>query len=198
MGSKIHMTAEVSSDAIIGENVTIWQNAHIREHATIANKVTIGRGVYIGNGVTVGKNSKIQNYALVYEPAVIGDGVFIGPAVVLTNDQYPRAINPDGTQKSSYDWNAVGVVISDGASIGARSVCVAPVHIGKWALIAAGSTVTKDVPDYALVAGSPAKFIKWVGESGKPLIDFGDKTFQCPETLNIYKEIAPFKLVKIS
>ena len=83
----------------------------------------------------------MENFALVYEPARLGNGVFIGPAVVLTNDQYPRAVNPDLTLKDGSDWDAVGVTIGDGASIGAQSVCIAPVKIGAWALVAAGSVI---------------------------------------------------------
>lgn len=131
----------------------------------------------------MGDNCKVQNYALVYEPARLGDGVFIGPAVVLTNDTYPRAINADGTIKSAQDWEPVGVTIERGAAIGARSTCVAPVTIGEWATVAAGTVVVKDVPAYALVAGVPARRIGWVGESGIPLVA-GDEpqTWVCPRT----------------
>lgn len=129
----------------------------------------VGRGAYIGTGVQMGDNCKVQNYALVYEPARLADGVFIGPAVVLTNDTYPRAINADGTLKSAHDWAPVGVTVETGAAIGARATCVAPVTIGAWATVAAGAVVVKDVLPYALVAGVPAKRIGWVGESGVPL-----------------------------
>ena len=91
-----------------------------------------------------------------------------GPAAVLTNDAYPRAINPDLTSKSAADWDAVGVTVGDGASIGARSVCVAPVTIGAWAMVAAGSVVTRDVPDHALVAGVPARQARLGGAHRAP------------------------------
>ena len=109
--------------------------------------------------------------------------------MVFTNDYYPRAINPDGSLKSADDWHAVGVTVRTGASIGARSVCVAPVTIGRWALVAAGSVVTKDVPDFALVAGVPARRIRWVGRAGAPLEEQGDETWICPVTDELYVEI---------
>src|SRR5699024_9455575 len=91
-----------------------------------------------------------------------------------TNDTYPRAINPDGSQKRAEDWEAVGVIVEQGASIGARAVCIAPVTIGQWALIAAGAVIVDDVKDHALMAGVPAKQLGWVGKSGRKLIDDGD------------------------
>ncbi len=185
----IHETAELSVNVRLGDNVQIWQFTHIRENALIGNNVNIGRGVYIGDGVEVGNNCKIQNYALLYEPAKLEDGVFIGPGVILTNDLYPRAVNPDGTLKSSLDWQPKGVIIRKGASVGARSVCVAPIEIGAWALIAAGSTVTKNVPDFALFAGSPARQINWVGKAGVPLIPLPNGKFQCPITGDFFHEV---------
>src|SRR5690606_8430359 len=122
-----------------------WHLAQVREDAVLGENCVVGRGAYVGTGVVMGKNCMLQNYALVYEPAKLGDGVFIGPAVVLTNDTYPRSVTPDGELKSASDWEPVGVTIEDGASIGARAVCVAPVTIGRWATVAAGAVVTKDV-----------------------------------------------------
>ena len=162
-------SADVSPDATIGAGSSIWHLSQIREGAVLGENCVIGRGAYIGSGVRVGDNCKVQNHALVYEPAVLGDGVFIGPAVVVTNDTYPRAVNPDGSLKSASDWEAVGVTIEDGASIGARSVCVAPLRVGAWALVAAGSVVTRDVPPHALVAGVPARQIGWVSRTGTRL-----------------------------
>ena len=175
-------SADVSPDAQLGEGTRVWHLAQIREGAHLGRDCIVGRGAYVGAGVQMGDNCKIQNYALVYEPAALGDGVFVGPAVVLTNDQYPRAINPDGSLKSASEWDPVGVTIGDGAAIGARAVCVAPVTIGRWALIAAGSVVTRDVPEFAIVAGVPARRVGWVGPAGRPLTDRGNGRWQCPET----------------
>lgn len=180
---RIVPSADVSDDAQIGAGSSVWHLAQVREQAQLGVNCVIGRGAYIGTGVVLGDNCKVQNYALVYEPAVLGDGVFIGPAVVLTNDTYPRAINPDGSLKSAHDWEPVGVTIEQGAAIGARATCVAPVKIGAWATVAAGAVVVKDVPAYALVAGVPARRIGWVGESGVPLAaGDDDKTWVCPST----------------
>lgn len=182
----IHRSAEVSEEANVADSASVWHIAQVREGARLGENVIVGRGAYIGSGVSVGDNSKIQNYALVYEPAVLENGVFIGPAVVLTNDQYPRACNPDGSLKSGTDWEAVGVTIKHGASVGARAVCVAPLTIGEWASIAAGAVVTRDVPPHALVAGVPARIIGWVGKSGTPLENLDDTTLKDPVTGDVY------------
>jgi len=193
----IHPTADVASSVKLGEGVAIWDYAKIREDCVLGDNVIIGRGVYVGTGVHIGSNCKIQNLALVYEPAILEAGVFIGPSVVLTNDEYPRAVNPDGSQKDSGDWQATGVIVREGASIGARSVLVAPVEIGAWALVAAGSTVVKDVPAFALVAGTPAKRIRWVGKSGVPLLIEGAGYFICPKTGARYLESDTDTLVEV-
>lgn len=179
--SVVAESADVSDEARVGEGTKIWHLAQVREGADVGSNCIVGRGAYIGPGVKVGNNSKIQNYALVYEPAVLGQGVFIGPAVTLTNDTYPRAVNPDGSLKSAHDWDAVGVTIHDGASIGARAVCVAPLTVGRWATVAAGAVVVKDVPDFALMVGVPARRVGWVGKAGAPLKNDGD-AWVCPVT----------------
>lgn len=196
MAVKILPSADVDNSATIGDGSSIWHLAQIRDGVTLGKNCIIGRGAYVGSGVTLGDNCKVQNYALVYEPAKLGNGVFIGPAAVLTNDQFPRAVNSDLSLKSGSDWDAVGVTIGDGASIGARAVCIAPLTIGKWALVAAGAVVTKDVPNYALVAGVPAKRIRWVGRAGVPLEEIGDNRFRCPEDQSYYRQISENELVE--
>jgi acetyltransferase-like isoleucine patch superfamily enzyme len=185
---KIHLTSEVNESVEIGTGTQIWQYAHLRENSVVGKNVNIGRGVYIGPGVKIGDNCKIQNYALVYEPAVISSGVFIGPSTVLTNDLYPRAVNLNLTKKKDSDWVKKGVKINNGASIGANCICIGPVEIGAWALIGAGSVITKNVPDFALMAGVPAKRIGWVGESGATLKKIGIYRYKCTQTNQIYKQ----------
>jgi len=187
-GVRLAPSADVDDRAQIGEGSSVWHLAQVREHAVLGRGCIVGRGAYIGTGVTMGDNCKIQNYALVYEPAVLAEGVFVGPAVVFTNDHYPRAVNPDGSLKSGHDWEPVGVTVGEGASIGAHSTCVAPVTIGRWALVAAGSVVIADVPDFALVAGVPARRIRWVGRAGVPLEAVGPGAWVCPQTGARYVE----------
>jgi acetyltransferase-like isoleucine patch superfamily enzyme len=138
--------------------------------------------------VIIGDNVKLQNYALVYEPARLEDGVFIGPAAVLTNDLHPRSADVDGRLKRPADWDARGVVVREGASLGAHVTVIAGVVIGRWALAAAGAVVTADVPDFGLVAGVPARRIGWVGRAGVPLRQEGRGRWQCPQTSELYAE----------
>lgn len=187
---RVQPSADVDPGATLGAHTVVWHLAQVREGATLGEGCTIGRGAYIGPGVELGRNCKVQNHALVYEPARLADGVFIGPAAVLTNDEFPRAVNPDGSLKSADDWQEVGVTIGTGASIGARAVCIAPVIIGAWATVAAGAVVTRDVPDYAIVVGVPARHVGWVGEAGRPLVAEGEDAhrWRCPVTGDVYRE----------
>ena len=186
--AQIAPTADVDDRARLGTGTRVWHLAQVREDVVVGADCIIGRGAYLGPGVRVGDRCKIQNYALVYEPAVLEDGAFVGPAVVFTNDYFPRAVNPDGSLKSGDDWHAVGVTVRTGASVGARAVCVAPVTIGRWALVAAGAVVTTDVPDYALVAGVPARRLRWVGRAGVPLEPVDATTWRCPSTGDLFTE----------
>ena len=190
MTVRIQPTAQVDERAEVGEGTTIWELAQIREDARLGSGCTVGRGAYVGPGVRIGDNVKLQNHALVYEPAELADGVFVGPAAVLTNDHYPRAVDPEGRTKRAGDWTPVAVRVAEGAALGARSVCVAPVRIGRWALVAAGAVVVRDVPDFALVAGVPARRIGWVGRAGVRLVERNGEPggWECPETGARYDE----------
>jgi UDP-2-acetamido-3-amino-2,3-dideoxy-glucuronate N-acetyltransferase len=166
--------ADVAESARIGSGCRVWDGARIREGAELGESCIIGGGAFIDVGVRVGPRCKIQNDALVYAPAELGAGVFIGPRATLTNDLYPRAVNPDGSLKGADDWEPAGVSVGDGASIGAAAVVLGGVSIGQWAMVAAGAVVTADVPDFALVAGVPARRVGWVGRSGRRLEPQGE------------------------
>jgi UDP-2-acetamido-3-amino-2,3-dideoxy-glucuronate N-acetyltransferase len=153
----IHPTAEVSPEAHIGAGTRIWRQVQVREHAWIGESCNIGKGVYIDAHVRIGSYVKIQNHVSVFEGVTLEDGVFIGPHVCFTNDMFPRAITPDGKLKSADDWEITPTLVKYGASIGAGSILICGVTIGEFALIGAGSVVTRDVPPHALVFGNPTR-----------------------------------------
>jgi len=165
----IHPSADVSPQAIIDSGVKIWHQAQVRERARLGANCIVGKGAYIDFDVSIGKNSKIQNGVYVYHGVTIEEGVFLGPGVILTNDKEPRAINPDGSQKSDTDWEISPILIKRGAAIGARTVVVCGVTIGEFALVGAGSVVTKNVPSQGLVYGNPARLQGYVCKCGQPL-----------------------------
>jgi UDP-2-acetamido-3-amino-2,3-dideoxy-glucuronate N-acetyltransferase len=164
----IHKTAEVSDSTKLGDNIKIWNQVQVRENAVIGDNVIIGKNTYVDHGVTIGKNTRIQNNVSIYHGVTIKDGVFIGPHVCFTNDMQPRSINSDGSFKSADDWVVSKTSVEYGASIGVKSV-ILPVNIGKWAMVGAGAVVTKDVPDYGLVYGNPAKLVGYVCKCGRRL-----------------------------
>jgi acetyltransferase-like isoleucine patch superfamily enzyme len=186
MDVKISKLATVSEKAIVKENVAIWDFSKVREGASIGRNTIIGDHVYVDVNVRIGANCKIQNGSKLYNPAILHDGVFIGPGVVLTNDHHPRAISSSGEKKTALDWDKVGIEILSGASIGANSVCIAPVKIGRWSMIGAGSVITKNVPNFALVVGNPGRQIGWVGKAGIRLDTSDNLYFVCPYTKELY------------
>lgn len=163
---RIHPSAHVSEGARLEDGVSVWQNAQVRENTRIGARSVIGMGTYIDAGVTVGADCKFQNYVCTYHGLTIEDGVFCGPCVVFTNDLNPRAIRADGGLKSADDWTCSPTLIKYGAALGANSTIVCGTTVGRWALVAAGSVVTKDVPDYALVMGNPARVRGFVSPHG--------------------------------
>jgi len=185
---RVQPTADIDDSAVLGAGTTVWHLAQIRENARLGRDCIVGRGAYVGPGVVIGDNVKLQNYALVYEPARLEDNVFIGPAAVLTNDLYPRSVDISGKLKRPDDWDALGVVVREGASLGARAVVIAGKTIGRRALVAAGAVVTRDVPDFALVAGTPARRIGWVGHAGIRLETCDHGMWRCPQTGSLYAE----------
>jgi acetyltransferase-like isoleucine patch superfamily enzyme len=180
---RIHPTAEVSPAATIGAGTSIWHQAQVRERAVLGANCVIGKGVYIDFEVTLGANCKVQNYSCVFHGTTLEDGVFVGPEVVFTNDRYPRAINPDGTLKAADDWEVGPTLVKYGAAVGSRSVVLPGVTIGRWALVGAGSVVTKDVPDHGLVAGNPARSMGWACVCARRLTD----AFACPGCGRTYR-----------
>lgn len=154
----VHPTAEVDDGARIGPGTRIWHLAHIRSTARIGADCVIGRNVYVDAGVEVGNLVKIQNNVSVYQGVTIEDEVFVGPCAVFTNDLRPRAQNPD--------WTITPTVVRRGASIGANATIVCGVEIGSYAMVAAGSVVTRTVEPHQLVAGNPARPRGWVDAAG--------------------------------
>ena len=157
----IHESAYIE-DAKIGKGTKIWHFAHIREKAVIGKNCIIGKGVYIGKNVEIGNGCKIQNFATIYQGVKIGNDVFVGPHVCFTNDLYPRARG---------EWKIVETIVEDGTSIGANSTIACGITIGKYAMVGAGSVVTKDVSANTLVFGNPASFKAYICKCGEKLED---------------------------
>jgi UDP-2-acetamido-3-amino-2,3-dideoxy-glucuronate N-acetyltransferase len=166
----IHPSAEVSPLAEIGEGTRIWNHAQVREKASIGRSCIIGKDCYIDAGVQIGHNVKIQNGVYVYHGVTIEDGVFVGPRVCFTNDMNPRAINPDGSLKTDSDWQVGPIRICYGASLGAGSIILPNVTVGRFALVGAGAVVTRSVPEHGLVFGNPARLHGFVCKCAKRLI----------------------------
>jgi hypothetical protein len=163
----IHESSYVDDGAKIGKDTKVWYFCHIQAGAQIGSKCTIGQNVNISSNVIIGNEVKIQNNVSVYEGVEVEDGVFLGPSCVFTNDLTPRARFPKGHE------NYKKTIIKEGASIGANATVVCGHTIGKYAMIAAGAVVTRNVPDFALVAGVPAKVIGKVDEKGNIIEKWG-------------------------
>ena len=173
MAVRIHPTADVSKAAKVGDGTQIWHEAQVREGARIGRYCRIGKGVYIDANVRIGDNCKLQNRVSVYQGVTIGDRVFVGPHACFTNDQIPRAARTDWKKHDLADrgveWEIVPTRVEDGASIGANATILCGITIGEAAMVGAGAVVTKDVPPYALVYGSPAKIHGYVCDCGRKL-----------------------------
>lgn len=159
----VHESSYIDEDVKIGKDTKIWHFCHIQKGARIGENCSFGQNVNVSNNVKIGNGVRVQNNVSIYEGVELEDYVFCGPSMVFTNDLTPRAKYPKGT---------VGykkTLVKEGASIGANATIVCGHTIGKWAMIAAGAVVTQDVPDYALMAGVPARQIGWVDEQGNRL-----------------------------
>ena len=159
-GYFVHESSYVDENVQIGEGTKIWHFCHIQSGARIGKHCSLGQNVNVAGNVTIGNDVKIQNNVSIYEGVELEDGVFCGPSCVFTNDLTPRARYPTGRE------NYKRTLVKEGASIGANATIVCGHTVGKFAMVAAGAVVTKDVPDYALVAGVPAKVIGKVDQRG--------------------------------
>jgi UDP-2-acetamido-3-amino-2,3-dideoxy-glucuronate N-acetyltransferase len=161
----VHESSYVDEGVSIGNGTKIWHFCHIQKGARIGERCSLGQNVNVSNNVIIGNGVKIQNNVSVYEGVELEDFVFCGPSMVFTNDLTPRAKYPKGS--TGY----IKTLVKYGATIGANATIVCGNTVGRWAMIASGAVLTKDVPDYALMAGVPAKQIGWVCECGMPLKD---------------------------
>lgn len=157
----VHESSYIDDNAVIGEGTKIWHFCHIQSGAILGRNCSLGQNVNISNNVRIGDNVKIQNNVSVYEGVELEDGVFCGPSCVFTNDLTPRAEFPKG--REAYKKT----LVRRGASIGANATIVCGVTIGEYAMVAAGAVVTKDVSEYTLVAGIPAKAVAKVNRKGE-------------------------------
>ena len=187
----VHETAEVEPGAEIDAGTSIWHHTHVRASARVGSDCTIGAHVYIDQGVVIGDRVKVQNQASIFGPTKIGDGCFIGPGACLTNDRRPRAVTPEGTPKNTHEWDAAGIVVSEGASIGAMATIVSGVTIGSWALVGAGAVVTRDVADYTVVVGVPAKEQGYVCRCARPL----DEELTCSNSHRFERAAGTLRLI---
>ncbi|PCJ17070.1 MAG: N-acetyltransferase [Candidatus Cloacimonadota bacterium] len=154
----IHESAFVEDGATLGNGTKVWINSQIRKGAIIGRNCIISKDTFIDADVTIGNNCKVQNSVSVYHGVTIGNDVFVGPNVSFTNDKIPRAF--------STDWKITKTFVENGASLGANSTIICGVKIGEYAMVAAGSVVTKDVKPYSLVMGNPARHYSYVDKMG--------------------------------
>ena len=174
----VHESSIVDDGVIIGNGTKIWYFCHIQKGARIGENCSLGQNVNISNNVFIGDGCKIQNNVSIYEGVELENYVFCGPSMVFTNDLTPRAKYPKGSLAYKI------TLLRTGASVGANATIVCGNKIGKWSMVAAGSVVTKDVNDYALVAGVPARQIGWVCECGNIL----DTSLCCQKCNRSYKQ----------
>lgn len=178
----INKYAVVDKDVEIGENSKIWHFTHVQSGAVIGRNCILGQNVNIGNNVKIGNFVKVQNNVSIYEGVTLEDYVFCGPSMVFTNILNPRSKYPQVGSKFY-----LNTLVKEGASLGANCTIVCGNTIGRFAFVGAGAVVTKDVPDFALIVGNPAKIIGWISEAGIKLI-FNKKGIAiCEKSRKSYK-----------
>ena len=185
----IHKSSFVDDNVCLGEGTKVWHFSHIQTGASIGKHCSIGLNVNIGNNVIVGNNVKIQNNVSLYEGVELEDYVFCGPSIVFTNVILPRSEFP---QRGSKHY--LKTLVKKSASIGANATIICGVKIGKYALIGAGSVVTKDVPDFGLVLGNPSRLVGWVDKKGHKIVFNQNGSSECKRFLisnNLVREIKP-------
>ena len=185
----VHESAYVDEGAEIGEGTKIWHFSHVMSGARIGRNCTLGQNVFVAKNVRIGNNVKIQNNVSVYEGVELEDDVFCGPSMVFTNVKNPRSAYPRRGQYTK-------TLVRRGATIGANATIVTGVTLGSWSFVAAGAVVTKDVPDYALVAGVPARIVGWVCECGERLSFEGEEA-TCPACGKSYRKEGPERVVRV-
>lgn len=179
-----HSTAVIDQPCSIGAGTRIWHFCHICEHAELGENCNLGQNVMIASGVRIGRNVKIQNNVSVYTGTTIEDDVFLGPSCVLTNISNPRS---QIVRRGVYE----PTTIRRGATVGANATIVCGVTVGRYCLIAAGTVVTRDVPDYAMMVGVPGRNRGWVSRHGHPLRTPAEGIYTCPESKLRYREVEP-------
>ena len=175
-----HETAIIDSGALIGEGTKIWHFSHIMENCTIGKSCNLGQNVVVSPKVVLGNNVKVQNNVSIYSGVNCEDDVFLGPSMVFTNIINPRSAV---IRRDQY----IETLVKKGASIGANATIICGNTIGSYSLIGAGSVITKDVPDYALIIGNPGKQIGWVSQYGHRLEFNEDLKATCPESGELYE-----------
>lgn len=174
-GVRIHESAYVDAPVEIGEGTAIWHFCHVQSGARIGRECSFGQNVNVGNDVVIGDRVKVQNNVSIYTGAVIEDEVFLGPSCVLTNVTNPRSqVNRRGLYETTR--------FRRGATVGANATIICGVTLGRYCFVAAGSVVTKDIPDYALVVGNPARPVGWMSRHGHRLDVAEDSVAACPES----------------
>ena len=168
----VHESSYVDDGAQVGKETKIWHFSHVREDASIGENCTLGQSVLVGTNVHIGDNVKVQNNVSVYEGVTLEDDVFCGPSMVFTNVDRPRSDYP--TESDDY----LETLVRKGATIGANATIVCGHTIGKYAFIGAGSVVTKEIPNYAIYYGNPAKHHGWICQCGKKL-EFENSYAEC-------------------